>query len=101
MSAYNIPYAINEGGQLIHDAEWSPGERYTIAGIIAHSSNVGMSQVAAHISAQVQYDYLRAFGLGQPSGLGLPGESRGRPAPGVAVVPRTRGTRCRSARAWR
>ena len=77
MSAYNIPYQINKGGQLIHDAEWAPGERYTIAGIIAHSSNIGMSQVAGHVSPQVQYDYLRAFGLGQPTGIGLPGESQG------------------------
>jgi cell division protein FtsI (penicillin-binding protein 3) len=77
MSAYNIPYQINEGGQLIHDAEWSPGERYTIAGIIAHSSNVGMSQVAKHITPQIQYDYLRAFGLGEPTGIQLPEESGG------------------------
>ena len=77
MSAYNIPYEIVRGGQVIQDAEWSPGERYTIAGIIAHSSNIGMSQVVAHVPEQVQYDYLRAFGLGQPSGLGLPGESAG------------------------
>jgi len=77
MSAYSIPYQIDEGGQLIHDAEWAPGERYTIAGIIAHSSNIGMSQVAAHISEQTQYDYLKAFGLGQPTGIGLPGESQG------------------------
>ena len=77
MSAYNIPYQIEEGGQLIHDAEWAPGERYTIAGIIAHSSNIGMSQVAKHISPQTEYDYLRAFGLGQTTGLGLQGESSG------------------------
>ncbi len=77
MSTYNIPYQIEEGGQLIHDAEWSPGERYTIAGIIAHSSNIGMSQVANHISPQTQYDYLRAFGLGQLTGIGLPGETAG------------------------
>ena len=77
MSAYNIPYEITEGGQVIHDAEWGPGERYTIAGIIAHSSNIGMSQVAKHVSEQTQYDYLRAFGLGQPTGIGLPGESQG------------------------
>ncbi len=77
MSAYNIPYQIDEGGQLIHDAEWAPGERYTIAGIIAHSSNIGISQVAKHVSEQTQYDYLRAFGLGQPTGIGLPGESQG------------------------
>jgi cell division protein FtsI (penicillin-binding protein 3) len=77
MSAYNIPYQIRRGGQLIRDAEWAPGERYTIAGIIAHSSNVGMSQVAGHVPPQVQYDYLRAFGLGRPTGIGLPLESGG------------------------
>jgi cell division protein FtsI (penicillin-binding protein 3) len=77
MTPYNIPYQISEGGQLIHDAEWTPGERYTIAGVIANSSNVGMAQVATHISAQTQYDYMRAFGLGQQTGVGLPGESSG------------------------
>jgi cell division protein FtsI (penicillin-binding protein 3) len=77
MSAYNIPYRLERGGQSIQDAEWAPGERYTIAGIIAHSSNVGMSQVATHISEQTQYDYLRAFGLGQVTGIGLPQESTG------------------------
>jgi cell division protein FtsI (penicillin-binding protein 3) len=92
MSAYNIPYQVNEGGQLIHDAEWAPGERYTIAGIIAHSSNVGISQVAAHITPQVQYDYLRAFGLGQPSGLGLPGETSGDLPPVSQWWPDTRYT---------
>ncbi len=92
MSAYNIPYQINEGGQLIHDAEWGPGERYTIAGIIANSSNVGISQVAAHITPQVQYDYLRAFGLGQPSGLGLPGETAGDLPPVSQWWPDTRYT---------
>jgi cell division protein FtsI (penicillin-binding protein 3) len=77
MSAYNIPYQLRRGGQFIHDAEWAPGERYTIAGIIAHSSNIGMSQVASHISEQTQYNYLRAFGLGQATGIGLPHEITG------------------------
>jgi len=82
MSAYSIPYQIFRGGQWIHDAEWSPGERYTIAGIIADSSNIGMSQVAGTITPQVQYDYLRAFGLDEPTGLNLPGETPGQlPAP--------------------
>jgi cell division protein FtsI (penicillin-binding protein 3) len=92
MSAYNIPYQIVEGGQVIRDAEWAPGERYTIAGIIAHSSNIGISQVAAHVSPQVQYDYLRAFGLGQPTGIGLPGESAGLLPPVSQWYPDTRYT---------
>jgi cell division protein FtsI (penicillin-binding protein 3) len=92
MSAYNIPYQIVEGGQVIQDAEWSPGERYTIAGIIAHSSNIGISQVANHITPQVQYDYLRAFGLGQPTGVGLPGEIAGDLPPVSQWYPDTRYT---------
>jgi cell division protein FtsI (penicillin-binding protein 3) len=92
MSAYNIPAQIVEGGQVIQDAEWSPGERYTIAGIVAHSSNIGISQVIKHVTPQVQYDYLRAFGLGQPSGLGLPGETIGDLPPVSQWWPDTRYT---------
>jgi cell division protein FtsI (penicillin-binding protein 3) len=76
MSAYWIPSSgeIYEGGQWIHDAEDDAGAHYTIAGIIANSSNIGMSQVANSITPQTQYEYLRNFGLGQPTGLNLPGE---------------------------
>ena len=52
-------------------------ERWTIAGIIAHSSNVGMVQVAQHVSPQTQYQYFRNFGIGSPSVPGLPGQSNG------------------------
>jgi cell division protein FtsI (penicillin-binding protein 3) len=81
MSAYTIPYQIFRGGQYIRDAEYTPNERYTIAGIIANSSNVGMSEVDAHVPPQVQYDYLRNFGLDEPTGLGLPNETKGLLAP--------------------
>jgi cell division protein FtsI (penicillin-binding protein 3) len=74
MTPYNIPSVIYRGGQAIHDAEWSPDEKYTIAGIIANSSNIGMSQVVSHVTPKVQYDYLKKFGLGAPTGLGLPNE---------------------------
>jgi cell division protein FtsI (penicillin-binding protein 3) len=85
MSAYTVPYQITMDHQFtFHDAEFHPTVRYTIAGILAHSSNVGMVQVVQHISPMQQYDYLRAFGLGSLSGLGLPGESAGQvPRPGT------------------
>jgi cell division protein FtsI (penicillin-binding protein 3) len=84
MSAYTIPDQIVIDHQFtFHDAEYHPTVRYTIAGIVAYSSNVGMVQVAQHITATQQYDYLRAFGLGSRSGLDLPGESAGLlPKPG-------------------
>ncbi len=86
MSAYTIPYQITMDGQYtFHDAESHPTVRYTIAGILAHSSNVGMVQVAQHVTPLEQYNYLRAFGLGSGSGLGLNGESAGLlPRPGSA-----------------
>ena len=84
MSAYTVPYSIKmDGLYTFHDAEFHPTVRYTIAGILANSSNVGMVQVAQKITQQQQYDYLRSFGLGSRSGLGMPGESAGLlPAPG-------------------
>jgi cell division protein FtsI (penicillin-binding protein 3) len=86
MSAYTIPAQITIDGKFtFHDAEAHPTERLTIAGILANSSNVGMVQVVQHITPQQQYDYLRALGLGEASGLGLPGESAGLlAAPGAA-----------------
>ena len=77
MSAYTVPGQIFWHGFTYHDADYHPTERLTIAGILVHSSNVGMVQVAQHISPQVQHDYFRSFGIGQPSVPGLPAESDG------------------------
>jgi cell division protein FtsI (penicillin-binding protein 3) len=88
MSAYTIPYQIKiDDLYTFHDAEFHPTVRYTIAGILAHSSNVGMVQLVQHITPMQQYHYLRAFGLGSVSGInvGPPGaESAGLlPRPGT------------------
>jgi cell division protein FtsI (penicillin-binding protein 3) len=77
MSTYTVPDQINVDGYSFHDGESHPTLRYTIAGIIANSLNDGMVQVAQHISPQTQYDYLKAFGLGESIGLNLPGETSG------------------------
>ncbi len=85
LTPYTIPYQITiDHKYTFHDAEMHPTVRYTVAGILAHSSNVGMVQVVQHITPQQQYQYLRAFGLGAASGLGMPGESAGLlPQPGT------------------
>jgi cell division protein FtsI (penicillin-binding protein 3) len=81
-SPYTVPDQITVHGYPFRDAELHPTERLTVAGILAESSNVGMVQVVQHVPPKVQYGYLRAFGLGQPTGLGLPGASNGiLPAP--------------------
>ena len=81
-STYTVPDTITEDGFSFRDAEDHPVERWTIAGILANSSNDGMVQVVKHVPPQTQYQYLRNFGLGSVTGLNLPGESQGiLPAP--------------------
>jgi cell division protein FtsI (penicillin-binding protein 3) len=82
MSPYTVPNQIVVDGYPFHDAETHPTLHLTIAGVLANSSNVGMVQVVKHVPPAVQYAYLRAFGLGKPTGLNLPGASDGiLPAP--------------------
>ncbi|HLI38122.1 MAG TPA: penicillin-binding protein 2 [Streptosporangiaceae bacterium] len=76
-STYTVPDQITWHGFHFHDAEYHPTEKLTINGILANSSNVGMVQVAQHVTPQTQYGYFRAFGIGEPAGLGLPGASPG------------------------
>ena len=45
--------------------------------IIQRSSNVGAVQVAQRIGKQHFHSYLRAYGLGEPTGIGLRGEQGG------------------------
>ena len=76
-TSFVVPDAIKWRGAWYHDAEPHKTQRYTIAGIIAHSLNDGMIQVAAHVSPKNQYRMFRALGIGSYSGLRLPGESHG------------------------
>ena len=76
-SPYTVPDQIIVDGFPFRDAEYHPTEQLTLAGIVAHSSNVGMVQVVQHVSPQVQYQYFKAFGIGAPSGLNLPVTSPG------------------------
>lgn len=64
-------------GEVFRDDRDHPPLRLTYAGILAKSSNTGTLQVGARLPRQTRHDYLTKFGLGQPTGLGFPGESRG------------------------
>lgn len=45
--------------------------------VMAHSSNVGTIRVATALGARRYYDWVRRFGFGAPTGIGLPGEAAG------------------------
>jgi cell division protein FtsI (penicillin-binding protein 3) len=50
----------------------------SVSQILEYSSDVGAIKVGLRLGAPKFYDYIRAFGFGQPTGVDLPGESRGK-----------------------
>jgi cell division protein FtsI (penicillin-binding protein 3) len=72
-----VPGSINMGGVTVHDA-WTHGVApYTTTGVFSKSSNVGTLMLAQRVGPQRYFDMMRKFGLGQRTGVGLPGESAG------------------------
>ncbi len=62
-------------GRTIRDVS-AVGE-VTISHALRVSSNVGLAKVAEHLTPAEQYETLRDFGFGVPSGISLPGEASG------------------------
>ncbi len=63
-------------GHRIHDHK--PFGLLSFADILAKSSDVGAIEVAMRAGRSRKfYDYIRAFGFGSPTGVDMPGESRG------------------------
>ncbi|VBA59083.1 Penicillin-binding protein PbpB [Mycobacterium attenuatum] len=72
-----VPGTIEMGGISVHDA-WEHGVMpYTTTGVFGKSSNVGTLMLAQRVGPERFYDMVRKFGLGQRTGVGLPGESAG------------------------
>ena len=75
---YVIPYNYTtENGQTFKDSQPHPDLDLTLTGVLAESSNTGTVMIGQHIPQQVRHDYLRKFGFGEVTGVGLPGESAG------------------------
>jgi cell division protein FtsI (penicillin-binding protein 3) len=67
--------AVYVAGHRIRDHK--PFGLLSVADILAQSSDVGAIKIALRLGAPKFYDYIRAFGFGQPTGVDLPGESKG------------------------
>lgn len=75
---FTVPYQYTTpNGQTFKDSHEHPTLQLTLAGVFAESSNTGTIMAGEPIPEQVRYDYLRKFGFGTPTGVGLPGESGG------------------------
>ena len=67
--------SIVYNGMRIRDAK--PHGLLPVWGVLAESSNVGTIKIALRLGEERYYKYIRTFGLGQQTGIELPGETRG------------------------
>jgi cell division protein FtsI (penicillin-binding protein 3) len=67
--------AVYVAGHRIRDHK--PFGLLSVSDILAQSSDVGAIKIALRLGAPKFYDYIRAFGFGQPTGVDMPGESKG------------------------
>jgi len=77
LTPFVIPPSIKVADGIFHDAESHGTEHLTLTGILAKSSNIGAIKVAKKLGPDRLDYYLRAFGFGRTTGIGLPGESAG------------------------
>ncbi|MGL5830196.1 MAG: peptidoglycan D,D-transpeptidase FtsI family protein, partial [Angustibacter sp.] len=75
--SFRIADSIQRSGTVFNDSHPHATETMNLQKILAESSNVGTIRIGERLSPDVMYRYLGRFGMGQPSGLAFPGESRG------------------------
>lgn len=67
----NFVYA----GKNLRDVH--PYGALSVHDVLVKSSNIGCAKIAMHLGADTFYEYIRRFGFGERTGLGLPGEIPG------------------------
>lgn len=78
-----VPNRLARADRLFADDHNHDTEYLTLAGVLAKSSNIGTILASEELgdtqqeANDVLYSYLSAFGFGQPTGLGFPGETSG------------------------
>jgi cell division protein FtsI (penicillin-binding protein 3) len=77
-TVFSVPDRVTRSGETIRDYYNHPEERMTLAGVMAKSSNVGTILAAERLNAGTFGEYLREFGFGASTSLGLPAEAGGR-----------------------
>ncbi len=69
--------AMTMYGRTLHDDKSDHFGRVTVQYALEHSSDVGAAKMALKLGPTKFYNYIRAFGFGDRSGVELPSETRG------------------------
>ncbi|OIJ97149.1 cell division protein [Streptomyces colonosanans] len=87
MTHVTVPNRLHRGDRLFQDDIDHKTWYLTLNGVLARSSNIGTILATGQLGKtqeeanRVLYSYLRKFGIGSPTGLGFPGETKGILAP--------------------
>ncbi|WP_262282442.1 penicillin-binding protein 2 [Micromonospora sp. MA102] len=80
-TTFPVANSIQKGDTPFSDTHPANGRTMSIPGMLAFSSNVGTIKIADKLGPDRLIDYQKRFGLGQPTGEGMPGEASGRLLP--------------------
>jgi cell division protein FtsI/penicillin-binding protein 2 len=73
-----VPGSLQVSDRVIHDAEPHGTETLQVRQILQRSSNIGTDIIAArYLGESGLKKWMRRFGFGRRTGIGLPGESKG------------------------
>ncbi len=73
----SVPSAIKVSDHVFKEHDPHPVEKWSITEVMANSSNVGSIMIGQRLGKDRIDRYLRAYGFGEKTGLGFPGESSG------------------------
>jgi cell division protein FtsI (penicillin-binding protein 3) len=79
---FTLPYQLHVADRVIHDAEERGTVNYSVAQILAHSSNIGAITLAQMLGRTRISSWIERFGFGRTTGVDFPGES-----PGIVLPP--------------
>ncbi|WP_409362916.1 peptidoglycan D,D-transpeptidase FtsI family protein [Asanoa ferruginea] len=80
-TVWKIPSTITKADVTYADTHPANNQKMSMAGALAYSSNVTTIKIADKLGPQKVYDYQLKFGLGKPTGEGMPGEASGHVLP--------------------
>ena len=79
---FRLPYSLHVADRVVHDAEERGPVNYSVAQILAHSSNIGAITLAQMLGRTRLSSWISRFGFGRTTGVDFPGES-----PGIVLPP--------------
>jgi cell division protein FtsI (penicillin-binding protein 3) len=76
-TGFVVPWSKRYYADVLKDSHQHPDEWMTVSQILIESSNIGTIMVQQTLGVDAHDDYMRRFGLGEPTALDFPGESPG------------------------